>query len=89
MRICRTFSFEAGHFLPNVPAGHKCGRMHGHSYELEVEISGRQDPTLGWLMDFSQIDVVVKDLVLRFLDHFVLMERRRQIAKLNNTNTAA
>jgi 6-pyruvoyltetrahydropterin/6-carboxytetrahydropterin synthase len=48
--------------------------MHGHNYVLEIEISGRQCPTLGWLMDFAQIDVIVKDLVIRFLDHVVLNE---------------
>jgi 6-pyruvoyltetrahydropterin/6-carboxytetrahydropterin synthase len=72
-RLERTFRFEAAHFLPRVPPGHKCSRMHGHSYQLDVVIEGAIDPELGWLIDFAEIDEKVSPLVKK-LDHHVLNE---------------
>jgi 6-pyruvoyltetrahydropterin/6-carboxytetrahydropterin synthase len=70
-RLERTYRFEAAHFLPKVPEGHKCARMHGHSYAITVVIEGDIDPEKGWLLDFSEIDEHVNPLVRR-LDHHVL-----------------
>ncbi|HEY4182674.1 MAG TPA: 6-carboxytetrahydropterin synthase QueD [Kofleriaceae bacterium] len=72
-RLERSYRFEAAHFLPKVPAGHKCSRMHGHSYAIEIAIEGAIDPERGWLMDFSEIDEHVTPLVKQ-LDHQVLNE---------------
>ena len=72
-RLERGYRFEAAHFLPKVPAGHKCARMHGHSYQIEIVIEGEVDPELGWVMDFAEIDEHVLPLVRR-LDHQVLNE---------------
>jgi len=72
-RLERTFRFEAAHFLPKVPAGHKCARMHGHSYVIEIAIEGPIDPELGWLIDFAEIDDKVQPLIKK-LDHQVLNE---------------
>ena len=72
-RLERTFRFEAAHFLPRVPEGHKCSRMHGHSYQVAVVIEGEIDPNLGWLIDFAEIDEKVSPLI-RQLDHHVLNE---------------
>jgi 6-pyruvoyltetrahydropterin/6-carboxytetrahydropterin synthase len=72
-RLERTYRFEAAHSLPKVPPGHKCARMHGHSYAVEVVIEGEIDPELGWVMDFSAIDEHVSPLVKK-LDHQVLNE---------------
>jgi 6-pyruvoyltetrahydropterin/6-carboxytetrahydropterin synthase len=69
----RDFSFEAAHFLPHVPDGHKCRRMHGHSYKLKVTLEGPIDPALGWLVDFADVDRVV-DPIIAELDHHVLNE---------------
>ena len=55
MDISKTFHIEAAHRLPNVPAGHKCSRLHGHSFRIEVHVSGPVDPRLGWVMDFADI----------------------------------
>lgn len=55
MDIFKEFTIEAAHWLPNVPAGHKCGRMHGHSYRIEVHICGSVNPDLGWVLDFADI----------------------------------
>lgn len=72
-RLERTYRFEAAHSLPKVPPGHKCARMHGHSYMVEVIIEGEIDKDLGWVMDFSAIDEHVNPLVKQ-LDHQVLNE---------------
>ena len=72
-RLERTYRFEAAHFLPMVPPGHKCARMHGHSYMVEIVIEGDVDPQRGWVMDFADIDEHAAPLV-RLLDHQVLNE---------------
>ncbi|MDB4960014.1 MAG: hypothetical protein JWP01_13 [Myxococcales bacterium] len=72
-RLERLYRFEAAHFLPRVPPGHKCARMHGHSYCIEVVIEGEIDPERGWVMDFAEIDEQASPLVKQ-LDHQVLNE---------------
>ncbi len=72
-RLERIYRFEAAHFLPKVPVGHKCARMHGHSYSVEVVIEGEIDPERGWVMDFAEIDEHASPLV-KLLDHQVLNE---------------
>lgn len=74
MTIVRRYEIQSAHRLPFVPDGHKCGRMHGHTYEFEVSLRGPVDPTLGWLIDFAGVDVVVNDMVVKRLDHRVLNE---------------
>jgi 6-pyruvoyltetrahydropterin/6-carboxytetrahydropterin synthase len=64
----REYRFEAAHSLPKVPESHPCRRVHGHSYHVTVVISGRIDETLGWVVDFSDIDKVVRPLMAE-LDH--------------------
>lgn len=70
-RLQRDYRFEAAHFLPKVPEGHKCARVHGHSYAVTIVLEGEIDPALGWVMDFAAIDEHVMPLV-RALDHRVL-----------------
>lgn len=72
-RLERLYRFEAAHFLPKVPTGHKCARMHGHSYQIQLAIEGEIDAELGWVMDFSAIDVHAQPLV-KLLDHQILNE---------------
>ena len=62
-RLERTYRFEAAHSLPKVPPGHKCARMHGHSYKVEVSVTGPVGEKSGWLMDHAEISKVVKPLV--------------------------
>jgi 6-pyruvoyltetrahydropterin/6-carboxytetrahydropterin synthase len=71
LSISRTFAFESAHYLPNVPDGHKCGRLHGHSYEVTVHITGPVGATTGWIMDFGDVAALV-DPVVRSLDHRTL-----------------
>lgn len=69
----KEYRFEAAHFLPRVPPGHKCARMHGHSYRVELCVTGPVNPETGWLIDFSEIDQAWQPLHDRF-DHHVLNE---------------
>jgi 6-pyruvoyltetrahydropterin/6-carboxytetrahydropterin synthase len=73
MTITKRYTFEAAHFLPNVPEGHKCKRMHGHNYEVEITILGPVDERSGWIIDFFQLDQVALPLIAN-LDHRCLNE---------------
>jgi 6-pyruvoyltetrahydropterin/6-carboxytetrahydropterin synthase len=68
MEIWREFTFEAAHRLPHVPAGHKCARLHGHSFRVAVHVRGPLDPTLGWVMDFADLKAAWRPLD-EALDH--------------------
>lgn len=71
MDIYKEFTFEAAHLLPNVPDGHKCKRLHGHSFRVEVHVTGPLHQQLGWVMDFADLKAVVKPVIGR-LDHYFL-----------------
>lgn len=71
MEIFREFTFEAAHRLPNVPEGHKCQRLHGHSYKVIVHVEAPVDPETGWVMDFGDLKKAFKPLEAR-LDHYYL-----------------
>jgi 6-pyruvoyltetrahydropterin/6-carboxytetrahydropterin synthase len=73
MEIFREFTFEAAHRLPNVPDEHKCARLHGHSYRVQVHVQGDVDPAAGWVMDFSEIKKAFQPLRDQ-LDHYYLNE---------------
>ena len=73
MEVTKTFRFEAAHWLPRVPEGHQCGRMHGHSYVVDVAIEGRVDPLTGFVMDFSEIKSAWQPMD-EILDHHCLNE---------------
>jgi 6-pyruvoyltetrahydropterin/6-carboxytetrahydropterin synthase len=66
--VIKAFSFEAAHFLPNLPPGHKCGRVHGHSFRCEIEVTGEVDPVTGFVMDFGDISAACNPL-RDVLDH--------------------
>jgi 6-pyruvoyltetrahydropterin/6-carboxytetrahydropterin synthase len=71
LELAKTFRFEAAHYLPNFPEGHKCRRLHGHSFEFEVVVEGTTDPHTGVVIDYGDISWVVKPLVEQ-LDHYCL-----------------
>jgi 6-pyruvoyltetrahydropterin/6-carboxytetrahydropterin synthase len=73
MDIFRVFQIEAAHFLPNVPAGHKCARMHGHSFRVEIHVSGTPGEESGWVMDFADLRAAFQPLFDQ-LDHHCLNE---------------
>ena len=78
MIIYKQFTFDSAHFLPNVPEGHKCGNMHGHTYSLTVFIEGEPDKQ-GWIIDYSDLKKEIQPII-ELIDHKVL----NNIAGLNN-----
>lgn len=71
MEIYREFGFESAHALPHVPDGHKCARMHGHSFRVRVSIEGPVGERTGWVMDFADLKAAVEPAI-DALDHRVL-----------------
>ena len=69
--LFKDFTFEAAHRLPHVPQGHKCGRLHGHSFMVRLEITGEVDPHTGWIIDFAELKAAFKPTYER-LDHHYL-----------------
>ncbi|HET9326297.1 MAG TPA: 6-carboxytetrahydropterin synthase QueD [Candidatus Eisenbacteria bacterium] len=72
VELSKTFRFEAAHRLPRVPADHKCHRMHGHSFAVDVVVEGELDQHMGWLVDYADITSVVEPILLNELDHRTL-----------------
>ncbi len=79
MEIFKEFSFEAAHRLPNVPEGHKCARLHGHSFRVNIVVQGQVGDHSGWVMDFADLKTSFKPIYTR-LDHYYLND----IAGLEN-----
>jgi 6-pyruvoyltetrahydropterin/6-carboxytetrahydropterin synthase len=73
VRLVKTFHFEAAHRLPRVPEGHKCARLHGHSFRVDVEVEGPIDESKGWLIDYADIKDAFAPLHEQ-LDHHYLNE---------------
>ncbi|HEX6001022.1 MAG TPA: 6-carboxytetrahydropterin synthase QueD [Hyphomicrobiaceae bacterium] len=71
-RIGRTYRFEAAHHLARLPEGHKCKRLHGHNYRIEIVVQGSLD-SRGFIKDFAEIDAEVAPL-LQLVDHRLLNE---------------
>jgi 6-pyruvoyltetrahydropterin/6-carboxytetrahydropterin synthase len=80
VELTKEYRFEAAHRLPRVPVGHKCQRLHGHSYKVEVVVRGPVDPETGWLIDFGVIDDIWNVLHTR-LDH----QNLNEVAGLENS----
>lgn len=73
MRLYKDFSFEAAHRLPNVPADHKCARLHGHSFQIRVSVEGPVGERSGWVMDFADLKAAFRPVHDK-LDHRYLNE---------------
>lgn len=71
MELRKTFHIEAAHRLPNVPTGHKCGRLHGHSFSVEIALVGPVGAQTGWVVDYAEIKEAFRPLHDR-LDHHYL-----------------
>lgn len=71
MLIYKSFTFDAAHYLPNVPEGHKCGNLHGHTYMLKVYLSGEPEKDTGWIIDYGDLKTGIK-IILELVDHQLL-----------------
>lgn len=70
--ITKSFNFEASHYLPHHKG--KCANLHGHSYKLDVTVSGRIEedenkPNCGMIMDFADLKAIVHRRVIDNYDH--------------------
>jgi 6-pyruvoyltetrahydropterin/6-carboxytetrahydropterin synthase len=79
MKIVQAFTFEAAHRLPHVPDSHRCKRLHGHSYRVEIALEGLVDPATGFVADFFDVEAAMAPILDR-LDHRLLNE----VPGLNN-----
>ena len=68
MKVWKEFRFEAAHSLPHLPEGHKCKRLHGHSYKVVVTVDGVVDEQSGMVIDYADINAVVAPII-DSLDH--------------------
>lgn len=73
VELIKEFRFESAHHLPNVPAEHKCRRLHGHSYRVAITVKGEVDPHMGWLIDYGDIKEAIAP-IREELDHYYLNE---------------
>ena len=73
MEIYKDFTFEAAHRLPHVPDGHKCKRLHGHSFSVRIAVAGEVGPATGWVLDYGDLKAAFKP-ILEQLDHHYLNE---------------
>lgn len=69
--ITKEFTFEAAHHLPPVGPDHKCFRVHGHLFRVEVTVAGEVDPATGWVLDFGDLARAGREVIGR-LDHRTL-----------------
>jgi 6-pyruvoyltetrahydropterin/6-carboxytetrahydropterin synthase len=73
MELRKSFQFEAAHLLPKLPVDHKCRRLHGHSFQVEIAVDGPCDAQLGWVMDYADMKAAFKPIWEK-LDHYYLNE---------------
>ncbi len=71
MKIFKHFDFDSAHYLPNVPDGHKCKGVHGHTYRMTIFFEGDLDEELGWVLDFADIKKTVNPII-KIIDHKLL-----------------
>jgi len=82
VRLTHDFTLEAAHSLPNLPADHKCRRVHGHTFKIEVHVEGEVDSKTGWLMDYAELERKFEP-VHAALDHRLL----NQVEGLENPSS--
>lgn len=73
VQLVKTFGFEAAHHLPSFPEGHKCRRLHGHSYSVEVVVEGEIPAGRTYLIDYADVKAAFEP-IRKQLDHCYLNE---------------
>ncbi|HEY3297396.1 MAG TPA: 6-carboxytetrahydropterin synthase QueD [Armatimonadota bacterium] len=68
MNIYKVFTIDSAHRLPNVPSGHRCGRVHGHTFRIEIHLDGAIGDQTGWVVDFADIQKAFQP-IHDLLDH--------------------
>ena len=72
LTLTRRFTFEACHHLPFYDGA--CHRLHGHSYKMEVTVTGdvitdTKNPKCGMIIDFKDLNKLVNDVIISKYDH--------------------
>ena len=83
IRITKEFKFEMAHLLANYDG--KCKHIHGHSYTLNITITGNpcedeNSPKLGMVMDFGDLKKIVTDNIIDRFDHALVMRKGSKFA---------
>jgi len=68
MEIFNIYHIEAARRLPKLPESHPCSRVHGHSFRIEIFVSGPVDPDTGWVIDFTELDAAFAPIKAQ-IDH--------------------
>ena len=81
VRLSKEFRFEMGHALLNYDG--LCRHIHGHSYKLTITVIGEpieegKDPKMGMVMDFSDLKAAVKEPIVDFFDHSLVINREAE-----------
>ena len=71
MEIFNRYNLESARRLPKLPADHPCSRVHGHSFQVEIHVSGPLDPDMDWVVDFAELDAAFSPIHAQ-LDHHYL-----------------
>ena len=74
MKIFRTYIFHAARFIPTLAKEHPCSNMHGHTFKIIIEVEGEINKETGFVMDFYDIDKIVKANIIDKIDHKILNE---------------
>ena len=69
--ITKTFSFDAAHYLQQLPPDHKCSHLHGHTWKVAVSVYSRSLNEQGFVIDFNELATYCRDIQNKF-DHKLL-----------------
>ena len=72
MIVYRTFRFHAARHLPKLSDDHICKQTHGHTFNLTIYVDGKIENRSGFVIDFFDIDKIVKKSVIKKIDHKLL-----------------
>jgi 6-pyruvoyltetrahydropterin/6-carboxytetrahydropterin synthase len=86
IRVTKEFGFEMAHALWNYDGA--CRNIHGHSYKLFVTVAGVPcsdpgHPKFGMVIDFTDLKMLVKEPVVDFLDHSLVVYHASEGASLS------
>ena len=68
--ITKKLVFDSAHFITDHDG--KCKNLHGGRYDIEITIKDRIDPTTGFVIDYSLIKNITKNLIINKFDHKTL-----------------
>ncbi len=69
IEVTKTIVFDAAHRLPGTPEGHKCAGLHGHTWRVKLWVTGEVDAKTGWIIDFHDLESIVREHAIDYLDH--------------------